>query len=369
VLGGGVERGWAENRHGHRSLPGDSDYRDLCMEAPLSMLYRNLGETLSVAERGLDPIPRWPGGATWAAAATHDVDYPEVLRWLEPLRIALRLGRGALSPAWQVFRGSRDHWHFENWIRAERGLGVRSAFYFVARKGSLARYALGTPDPFYDVTSWRFRELFRRIESEGFEVGLHASYRAGEDVHRLAGEKQVLEDALGHPLGGNRHHYWRLEPGNPERTLAMHGDVGLDYDCSLALEHHLGWRRGHSWPFRPYAPDRGTGVDTVQLSTAWMDDQVFSYAAINRIGSDIERDERLRQLIGTAADSGGLLVTDIHEYVFDEELFPGWRSTYQRFWEAVCSDSDVWVASPGEVARHWIARAARIEQRSVGLGV
>jgi hypothetical protein len=339
------------------------------MQAPLSRLCRNVERTLAEAGGDFsDPVPRWPGGATWAAAASHDVDYPEVLRWLEPLRIASRLGRHAAAPALQVVRGARHHWHFESWMRAERRLGLRSAFYFTARKGSLVRYALGTPDPFYDVTAPRFRELFKRIESEGFEIGLHASYRAGENRRKLADEKQVMEGVLGHRLGGNRHHYWRLEPGNPERTLAMHAEVGLDYDCSLALEHHLGWRRGHSWPFRPYSPDLGAGIDTLQLCTAWMDDQVFSHGPINMIRSDSEREDRLGQLIETAAASGGLLVTDVHEYVYDEVLFPGWLATYERFWEAVQSHADVWVASPAEIARHWSNRAARIEERSEGFG-
>lgn len=369
LLTGSHERAWPVNRHGHFALPDSSDYRDaLCLQLPVSTAFRKLESALARCDLSPSPFPRWPAGKGWAASASHDVDYPVIVRWLEAVRALARRKRAAPRLALDILRGRRHHWHFESWIALEEQLGIRSAFYFAARQGSLIQYALGTPDPFYDVTSPRFASLVRRIEAAGFEVGLQASYRAMEDLAMFAAEKRALEAVLGHEVHGNRHHYWRMDPDDPELTLCMHEKIGLAYDCSLALEHHLGWRRGSAWPFWPYLADQRRPAGTLQLGTAWMDDQVFGHSNFNAIASADDRAARLECLIEAAATAGGLLVADMHEYVFDEELFPGWLSTYERFWKTVRSRSDVWVATPAEIAAHWSQRAAAIQKVSTSFG-
>ena len=368
LLSGAHERDLPANRHGHRTLPGSLRERQaLCTEGPVSAAFERVGAALASAGLPPAPYPRWPAGKSWAAAASHDVDYPVPVRPIEALRILARRGKAGLPAAADVVRRRRHHWHFASWVELERRLGVRSAFYFVPRRGSLFQYALGTPDPFYDVTKPAFRRLFRWLESAGWEVGLQASYRAMEDRRSFGAEKQRLEQAAGVPVEGNRHHYWHMDPAHPDRTLRMHEEIGLAYDCSLTFDHYLGWRRGCTWPYWPFVSSERRAVGTLQLSTAWMDDQIFGHAALNGARANGDGDAQLDRLIATAAGSGGLLVTDIHEYVFDAELFPGWAATYERFWERVAARSDVWIATPAEVARHWADRARAI--RSLGTGL
>lgn len=309
------------------------------------------------------PVPRWPQGKRAAVCVGHDVDYPEVIRWLEPLRIVHKRGLQGFSTAVSVLTGKRNHWHIPSWVQAEKRLNIKSAFYFVPRQGSLLRYALGTPDPFYDVRSRRFRALFQVLLDEGFEIGMHASYQAFESQERFANEKYLLEHVSGQPIEGNRHHYFHLDPDNSESTLLLHERIGLKYDTSLGHALYIGWRRSFCWPFFPFHQGERREIKTLQLSTAWMDDHLFRRHEHN----PGDRGEILRALADVVAEQGGCLVIDIHDYVFDEVLFPEWAKTYFALLGYLLERSDFWIETPKAIAQHWQQRHASILQNSEGL--
>jgi len=308
-------------------------------------------------------LPRWPNGAMLAASCGHDVDYPEIVRWLEPLRILHRQGIRGLRAAFDVVRGRRNHWHFHSWMALEEQLGTRSAFYFVARQGSLLEYATGRPDPFYDVQAPHFRQLFRELSTAGWEIGLHASYLAYTNYNILAAERERLATASGQPIEGNRHHYWHLDPYQPEQTLLMHEQVGFQYDASLTHNRYLGWRRSSTWPFFPWHRKLRRAIRTLQLPTSWMDDHLFGQKQYN----PGERHGLLDELRDTVTQQGGLLLVDVHDYVYDDTLFPGWAATYRALWEDLAARGRVWFATPAAIARHWITRANQLAAVSTGL--
>ncbi|HAJ37858.1 MAG TPA: hypothetical protein DCL15_19485 [Chloroflexi bacterium] len=353
---------WPQDAHGFFTLP-DAWLAQRALEAaPASAIVEALGALWQ--EYGLGaPLPRWPQGKRAAAAITHDVDYPEVIRWLEPLRIVRRQGSRGFGPAWEVLTGRRTHWAFPQWMDFETRYGVRSAFYFVARQGSLIEYARGTPDPFYDVTAPRFRALFRTLIEGGWEVGMHASYLAYAARERFAGEKQRLEQAAGAPVVGNRHHYWHLNPTDPTATLQLHADIGLLYDTSLTHDRYLGWRRGVTTPFYPLATRTRREIGVVQLPVAWMDAQLAQRTDLTQP----QRDAMVCELVELVAAQQGLFVANVHDYVFDEVLFPGWLATLRAALERIVARGDFWVATPVAIARHWSDRYRRLLSDSIGL--
>jgi len=353
------ERGLPRNRHGH--LRCDDPVRRTGLAEPpvmarLAELERRLGQRFGPG------LPRWPAGRGAAWCLTHDVDYPEAVRWIEPARIVARNGPRAIGEAVAMAAGRRSHWQFDAWMGREEAAGIRSSFHFCARRGSLLRYATGTPDPFYDVRSPRFRRLFAELAGRGFEIALHASYRAMEDERNFAREKGLLEEAAGRPVAGVRHHYWRLDPRDPEATLAVHGRLGFAYDASLAHERYLGWRRGLSWPFFPFDRRTGRSVPTLQLSTAWTEDHFFGH----RRDNPGDPDTVLDRLADRAARDGGCLVLNAHDYVLDDRIFPGRASLALRLAARLAARGDFWNQTPAEVARHWTARARRIAEASDG---
>jgi hypothetical protein len=262
-----------------------------------------------------------------------------------------------------VARGRLSTWRFDSWLRLEAAHGARSAFYFVARKGSLREYVTSTPDPFYDIDAPRFRALFRQLTDQGAEVGLHASYRAYESAERFAAERAKLEAATGAPVVGNRHHYLHLDPDHPEETLLLHEQLGFRYDSTLGHERYLGWRNGLAWPFFPFHQRERRELDTLQLPFAWMDSQLFDHAADN----PGDPAKLLAALADRAQEQAGCLVVNIHEYVFEDVLFPGWSAAYAGLLEDLSSRGSFWIDTPAAIAEHWRARADSVVAASRGL--
>jgi hypothetical protein len=355
---------WARDKHGKPEPDADFVAAGLPRRAVGSAVANAIEAALERA-LGRPGVPRWPDGKRAAACLTHDVDYPEIVRWLEPLRVLQRRGPRGLRAAAEVALGRRTTWQFASWLREEQRCGARSAFYFVARKGSLREFATSVPDSFYDIASPRFRELFRWLDGEGAEIGLHSSYRAFESPERFAGEKAKLEECAQRAVVGNRHHYLHLDPERPEDTLALHEELGFAYDSTLGYERHLGWRNGLAWPFQPFHRERRREIGTLQIPFAWMDSHVFLYQREN----PGDRATLLEGLAAHAVDQRGCFVINVHDYVYDDALFPGWGPTYVELVEHVAASGDFWIETPEVVARHWSARADALARTSQGLGL
>ena len=360
---GQEESRFPHDAHGFHDLTGSAWFRS-------GILREAVGSRIAAwLERALErvglpaPVARWPAGRRAAAAISHDVDYPEVVRWLEPLRVIRRQGVHAARTALAVAAGRRHHWHFHDWIALEQGLGTRSAFYFTPVRGSLLGYAVGPPDPFYDIEAGHFRTLFATLTDAGVEVGLHASYEAHRDRSRFAEERARVARASGQPVAGNRHHYWHLDPADPDATLAIHERIGLLYDSSLIHNRYLGWRRGFCHPFFPFHRAERREIRTLQLPPGWMDDQLFGM----RHDNPGDPAALLRDAAARVAEAGGALTVDVHDYVYDEALHPGWRDRLVELWQHLADRGDFWFATPLEIAEHWTARAGRLGDASTGL--
>jgi len=360
---GQQERYWRKDKHGIFNLSDNTIFvKHVLQKALVSCMLDWLKIIFNEAGFYL-PLPRWPNNKSAAACLTHDVDYPEIKRVVEPFRIIQRLGTSGLPAAVDVIRGRRTHWHFSSWLKLEKTYGFRSAFYFVPVRGSLLKYALGRPDPFYDVKSRKFIKLFDYLTSGGAEIGLHASYLAYKDKDLFSMERETLKQVTGQEIAGNRHHYWHLNPDDIESTLLIHEQIGLKYDTSLSHDKYLGWRRAISCPFFPFHQEKRREINTLQIQTAWMDAQLFDLN--NRKYAD--RLKILVELAEITASQGGCLNINIHDYVFDDLLFPGWSKTYHWFINYLNERSDFWIATPVEIADHWIKRYISILDFSYGL--
>jgi hypothetical protein len=94
-----------------------------------------------------------------------------------------------------------------------------------------------------------------------------------------------------------------------------------------------------------------------------MDDHLFGQKQYN----PGERHGLLDELRDTVTQQGGLLLVDVHDYVYDDTLFPGWAATYRALWEDLAARGRVWFATPAAIARHWITRANQLAAVSTGL--
>lgn len=152
---------------------------------------------------------------------THDVDGPftrsypglfnEIVR--RPLDMSLR----EILDSARMRLAKKLNWFFlPRLLEIERRHGVRSTFFFRVDE---ERYII---DDF-------FRSVVCGLDSEGFEIGLHASINSAFNEDLLRKEKEQLEEVLGHPIKGVRHHYLTLG----ENTWRFQKSVGFEYDSTL----------------------------------------------------------------------------------------------------------------------------------------
>jgi hypothetical protein len=304
----------------------------------------------------------WPDNKQYAVVFTHDVDYPEIIRWVEVMRAAVSPNKETLRKIWEIIIGKINYWCFDQWMDIESAAGVRSAFYFSGFKGSLLRYLLKAPDTFYDIKNEKYRKLFLRLISNGFEIGLHASYNAYRSYKSFNGEKSTLESIIGQKVSSNRHHYWHADPEGFFLTIKLQHKIGLTCDTSLGLEQRSGFRYSIAAPFQIFDLDNQESIPIVELPAALMDYHLFGYGSKSYLGNSFREIDQLLEQVKT---NNGVFVVNYHVRGFNQTMFPGWRKTYEYILGKVSADSDCWCALPSEVADSYLRRQLRLEENSM----
>ncbi len=366
LLTGAAEPTYPRSRFDDLDLDGSVLVRDGLLSRPMVSLYASrLREVLDpTGARALSWA--WEGHTARAAVAiTHDVDYPELIRPIEALRVVRDRGMAGLGLAARVVTGKSHFWTFREWRSITDRLGTRSCFYFMARQGSLLQYAMGTPDDFYDVRAPRFQRLFAELRDAGCEIGLHASFHAHRSADTLRREVQRIAEAASVECAGNRHHYWHLDPNAPNETLRRHAEAGLKYDSSLGLEYYPGFRRGVCHPFRVYHPDSRGALPIVQLPPAWMDDHFDRRLAKNGI---TDPDAAASRIVDAAAESRGIIVLDYHSRGMNADFYPRYGPWLARFAERHFDDR-VRGMTPLEIHDAFIERERHLATHSTDLTV
>ena len=360
LLTGALEQGAAVDRHGCHLLRDLPLYRlGLLHHAPVNHYADILKSAFSENRTSREPH--------YVAALSHDVDYPEMVRSIELVRLIVQRGRRITRrETIDVLTGRSHFWKFGEWMEMERTFGFRSAFYFCGYGGSLPGYALRAPDPFYDVGARRFRELMPRMVADGFEIGLHASYNSWRDVNMMKREIERIERSSGRRVLGNRHHYWHTGDGPVWRTARLHAEAGLLYDASAGLERRIGFRHGICTPFRYYDFERARASDVLQLPSCLMDSQFFTYRDLSFFDDPwAEVEMVLREL----RRFGGLFLANFHNRVLNGTFFPGWKEAAMRLYETFAEDGACQVMLPQEHARQWLDREKLLRPSGVAEGM
>jgi hypothetical protein len=90
--------------------------------------------------------------------------------------------------------------------------------------------------------------MVQYLNNNGWEVGLHGSYRSYKDADLLKKEKTLLQEIIGHPLSGVRQHYLNLN----EKTWFLQREVGFKYDSSWGYTRAIGFKENRINPFHPF---------------------------------------------------------------------------------------------------------------------
>jgi len=206
----------------------------------------------------LEYKPFWPDGKKFAVCLTHDVD--EVKKTYQyithPLRYIKRGDfRGVLnqiSSLMQKIKGAEPYWTFEKIMEIEKRHNVKSTFFFLNEKGKVNLFDPNSWKLYgrrYDINSPQVSTVIKKLNSEGWEIGVHGSYYSYLDLKMLEKEKGELEKILKSKIHGTRQHHLNLDI--PE-TWRYHEKVGFEYDTSLGFRDKTGFRWGTCFPFNPF---------------------------------------------------------------------------------------------------------------------
>lgn len=295
----------------------------------------------------------WPNGKIFAVCLTHDVD--EVKKTYQYFtRSVKHLKRGEMGRAWyhlstfftDKFSGRNPYWTFDEIMRIENALKVKSTFFFLNETAKVSIFKPATWSHYarrYDFQDQKVVELIKDLASKGWEVGLHGSYESYLNVDKLRKEKEYLEETLGSTIYGIRQHHLNLKI--PE-TWKIQEDIGLDYDTSLGFKggNEIGFRWGTCFPFHP--TNVGEVISLLEIPLIIMDISLFSrndtWRDCTDVVNEVERD-------------GGVLTLLWHHTVFNNKEYPQCAELYEKLIQ-LCKDKGAWITNAREIARWWKMR-------------
>jgi len=320
--------------------------------------------------------PLWPDGKRFAVSLSHDVD---LLSDTVTPGQALRGLRASLGPpqggglgqlvrlARPGVRAARTLRHgigrapaaelLELALGIEQEHGVTATYFFTVYPDGPSRfdclYLPGDRCSFRGETV-RIGDVLRAVAADGFDVGLHGSYRSALEPGRLAHERAVLEEATGLDVRTTRQHFihWHVKV-----TPRLQAEAGLTADSSLGFNRNLGFRCGTALPFRQLDVERGAPLDLLEVPLVVHDGPLLRADGLE-LDTDLAR-EAMRQLIDAVAETRGVATLLFHPNNLERaeflELF--------RFGIEHGLAAGGWFASLRQIERWWRKREARILAR------
>lgn len=354
-------RGAAWRRARVSDLPPDE--KPLALTPWVDRLVLLLARLLDLEEResGNPTDERWPGGARWAVALSHDVDMLFKWRFRSVIRLLLEsppqvLGGGLpdLARRWREllrrWRDGRDPWFLvDELLDLEERRGLHSTLLFLAEPRDHQTFR-------YHLDRAQVRGLLLRIRQRGYEVALHGGWSSFRSARRLAFQRGRLESLAGQRSPATRQHWLRFDVA---RTWEAQQEAGFSVDSSLGFNDRPGFRAGTSLPFHPLGDDGGP-LGLLEMPLVLMDSQLFDEqgleppAAARLAQEAVEQVRRVR----------GLLTLNWHPHTLCREDFPGRRELFEEIL-GVVTRRDCWAAGLGDVAGHWLAREARLAASGV----
>jgi peptidoglycan/xylan/chitin deacetylase (PgdA/CDA1 family) len=295
--------------------------------------------------------PKWPDGKQFALCLTHDVDrvkktyqyFTRFMRFSKNLQIKNAGNEIFNFLNFYFSKGSKKdpYWNFEIIMEIEKKFGVKSTFFFLNESGKVSIFKPETWKLYlgrYNIKNPEIAKIVKKLDSEGWEIGLHGSYKSYKDKNLLKKEKEELENILGKSVHCVRQHYGNLKI--PE-TWKLQEELGFEYDSTLGIADYDGFKDNKYLPFYP--------LDSLflEIPLTIMDTSLFSNDK-----SIEEMWEDCKELIEDVEENSGVLTILWHNRVFKENEFPGRREIYERLIE-LCKEKNAWITNAYEIAKWW----------------
>jgi peptidoglycan/xylan/chitin deacetylase (PgdA/CDA1 family) len=219
----------------------------------------------------------------------------------------------------------------------EKRLGVRSTFFFLkeTKKRNIlhpSSYILSLGH--YDFNEPAVSEIIKKLDSGGWEIGLHGSYDSYKKKELLVKEKKELEEIVGKPVIGIRQHFLNIEI---PRTWKIQQEIGFLYDTTFGLKKDIGFLENRYLPFQPFDDP------FLVIPLTVMDGSLFS-----QYPDEKSKWEKIKEVIHKAKETKGVVSFLWHQRVFNEKEFPGWAPLYEKIIQE-CKEENAWFATGRDI--------------------
>ena len=295
--------------------------------------------------------PKWPYEKEFVLCLTHDVDrvkkeyqyFTRFSRFLKRLQM-----KNAFEEVFSFLKFyfsnnpiNDPYWNFEQIMEIERKYDVRSTFFFLNESGKINIFEPETWKLYlgrYNIKDSKIIKMIKKMDLEGWEIGLHGSYKSYKDINLLKKEKEELEKNSGKQIYGVRQHYLNLEV---PRTWKLQDEIGFEYDASFRIGDCIENANKLYFPFHPL------NSAFLEIPLAIMDTALFSGDKnIEEIWNIVKK------IVEAVEKQNGVLVVLWHQRVFNEKEFPNQSNIYEELIK-LCKEKNAWITNAGEIKQWW----------------
>ena len=262
----------------------------------------------------------WKNHAPYVLCLTHDVDRVKK-QWYHYIYYGRKHPTIQLRSFIGKLRGKEPYWNFEKLMELEQRYNARSTFFFLNEsRRELSADFMGR----YQITSDPVVKIIKKLDENGFEIGLHGSFDSYHDFDLIREEKEILETIVGHPAVSTRQHHLNIDQ---DKTWQYHKAIGLKYDSSIGYSDKVGCD-----PYRR-TPEGMIEIPITLMDTVKLNDTVYEECC-------------------RAAENGGVVMLNFHQCHFNELEYPFNVEIYKMLLEKAENDG-AWIATVKEVGE-WL---------------
>ncbi len=270
----------------------------------------------------------WPENAPYGVCLTHDVD--NVYKWWPKKILSYIIKKRKISEVIHSI-GKGEYLNFDKIMDLESRYGFKSTFFFLTTK----KY----PEPRYNIK--KLKKILKKLDNNGWEVGLHTGFKSFNDFEKLRSEKEKLEKVLGKTVYGLRNHYLRI---NIPETWKIQSKLGFSYDSTLGFRETCGFRPGYCYPYYPYDFMNEQKIDIIELPMSIMDSALLSKK---------DPKKEFKRILENVKRFNGLLVINWHNDSFDEKEYPQRAKMYEYILKIIKEDG-AYVENCKNVLDYWL---------------
>jgi len=192
---------------------------------------------------------------------------------------------------------------------------TNDAFYFMTAQP-------GRMENEYSVTFPIVKDLIKQVQSQGFEIGLHAGYNSANNPELLKEQRDLLATILGEIQFGGRQHYLRFRAPDTWRYWET---AGLLYDATLGYADHEGFRSGTCHRYQPFDIEQDRQISIWEEPLIVMDGTLRSVRKM----PPAQALNRIKELAQRCQWAEGTFTLLWH----NSSLSGEWRPWLQTYWE------------------------------------